>query len=69
MAFRGMQIEIAAAGHRAFTANVECGQCIDLAGIRFTDSQPELLLHRRIGRGRLHATEFERWTFIFVEIG
>jgi hypothetical protein len=28
-----------------------------------------LLLHRRIGRGRLHATELERRTSVLVEIG
>ncbi len=66
---RGMQVEIAAACHRAFAANVKRGQRIDLTGVRLADGQPELLLHRRIGRSCFHAPELERRAFVLIEIG
>ena len=64
-----MPVEIAAAGDRALAANVERRQRIDLAGVRLADGHAELLQDIRIGGGRLHAAEFERRAFVFVEIG
>ena len=65
---RGMKIEAALAGHRAFAADVERSDGVDLACVRLADNHAELLLHARIGRGRLHAAEFQRRTSVLVEV-
>jgi len=62
-------VEIAAAGHRALASDVERGQRVELPGIGQARDHPILLLHRRVGRGRLHATVFNGWPDVFVEIG
>ena len=64
-----MPVEIAATGHRAFAADVEGAERIDLAGVRDADDHAELLLHRRIGCRRLHAAELERRAAILIEVG
>ena len=62
-------VELAAAGHRALAPDVERRERIELPGIGDAGDHPVLLLHRRIGRGRLHAAEFERRPLVLVEIG
>ena len=42
---------------------------VELAGVGDADDHAELLLHIRLRRRRFHAAEFERRTFVFVEIG
>ena len=66
---RRMPVELAPAGDRALAADVERAERVELAGIRDADDHAELLLHRRVGGGRLHAAEFERRAFVLVEIG
>ena len=62
-------VEVAPAGDRPFTPNVEGGQRIHLPGIRLADDHPELLLHVGIGGRRLHAAVFEGRPLVLVEIG
>ena len=66
---RGMLVELALAGDRALAADVQRADGIDLAGVGNADDHAELLLHARIGGGRLHPAEFDRRTLILVEIG
>ena len=42
---------------------------LSCAGIGLADDHAVLLLHRRVGGGRLHAAEFERRPLVLVEIG
>ena len=65
----GVAVELALAGHRALAADVQGGERVELAGIGLADDHAVLLLHRRVGGGRLHAAEFERRPPVFVEIG
>ena len=65
----GMAVEVAAAGHGPLAADVERGERVDLAGIRLADDHAELLLHRGIRRGRLHAAVLERRPLVLVEVG
>ena len=64
-----MPVKIATAGDGTLAANVEGRQCIHLTGVRLANGHAELLHDIRIGGGHLHATEFERRAFVFVEIG
>ena len=65
----GVPVELAAAGHRPFTPDVERRKRVELSGIRDAGDHSELLLYRRIGRSRLHAAKFERRTLVLFEIG
>jgi hypothetical protein len=65
----GVPVEIAAAGDRPLTSDVERRKGIELSGIGLAGDHPVLLLHRWIGRRRLHAAEFEWRALILVEIG
>ena len=65
---RRVPIEVAAAGDRPLAPDVECAECVDLPGIGDAGDHAELLVHRRVGRGGLHAAEFQRWAFILVEV-
>ena len=55
-----MPIEIAFAGDGSLAADVEHPERAHLAGVRDADGHAVLLLHGRIGRGRLHASELDR---------
>ena len=66
---RGMQIIIAAAGHRSFAADIEGGQRIDLPGLRHADDHAILLHDRGVGGGRLHPAEFDGRALIEIVIG
>jgi hypothetical protein len=65
---RRMPVEVALAGDRALAADVQRRQRVHLARIRDAGDHAILLLDRRIGCRLLHAAEFERPAFIFVEI-
>ena len=67
--FGGVSVELAAAGHRTLAPDVKRGEGVELPAIGLADNHPVLLLHRRVGRGRVHAAEFERRPFVAVEIG
>jgi hypothetical protein len=64
-----MPVELALAGDRALAADIQGGEGVELAGIRFAGDHAVLLLRRRIGGGRLHSPEFERRALVFVEAG
>src|SRR5262249_53393886 len=55
--------------HRSFTAEVERGQRVHLAGIRRPDGHAVLLLHLRIRGSRLHAAELDRRPGVPIEVG
>jgi hypothetical protein len=63
-----MSVELALAGHRALAANVEGRKRIHLACIGDAHDHAKLLIHLRVGRGRLHAPKFERRPCISVEV-
>ncbi len=66
---RRVAVEGAAAGHRALAADVQRGERIQLTALGDAGDHAVLLLHRRVGGGRLHAAEFERRALVFIEVG
>ena len=62
-------VEVAPAGDRTLTPDVEGGERIHLPRVRLADDHPELLLHVGIGGRRLHAAVFEGRPLVLVEIG
>jgi len=62
-------VEVAAAGHGTLASDVEGGEGVELPGIGLARDHPILLLHGGVRGGRLHAAEFERRSFVLVEIG
>jgi hypothetical protein len=65
---RGVTVELASAGDRAFAADVERGQRVQLPTILDTGYHAVLLLDVGIGCGRLHPAEFERRTTVSIEV-
>src|SRR5262249_25120017 len=49
--------------------DVEGSERVHLPSVWNTDDHSELLLHGRIRRGRLHASEFKGRSFVLVEVG
>ena len=68
-AARGVPVTIALTRHRSFTAEVERGQRVHLAGIRRAHGHAVLLLHLRIRGGRFHAAELNRRPGVPIEVG
>ena len=64
-----MPVELASAGDGTFAADVQRGERVELPGIGLARDHPILLLHGGVRGGRLHAAEFERRSFVLVEIG
>ena len=57
---RRMPVEVALAGDRSFAADVEHAERAQLLRVRDADRHAELLLHGRVGGGRLHPAELDR---------
>src|SRR5262245_39671522 len=64
----GSAIEIALAGNGALAADVQRLERVQLLGIRNADAEPDLLVHARIGNGRLHPAELQRQPLVLVEV-
>jgi hypothetical protein len=64
-----MPVAIAIARHRPLPAQIERAKRVDLGGVRRADRHPVLLLHVRVGSGRLHAPELDRRPGVLVEVG
>ena len=64
-----MAVEIALAGNRAFSANVESCERVELPALLDADDHAELLRRARIGRGPLHSAVFQRRALVLIEIG
>ena len=64
-----MRIERALAGDRAFAADVQRLERIELPGIRDPDAHAHLRHHARIGHGPFHAAVVERQALVLIEVG
>ena len=64
----GMPVEVALAGDRALAADVEHAERAHLPGVWNPDGHPELLLHGRVGGGRLHPSELDRRGLLRVAV-